>query len=190
MQGVYYTGVGSRDTPKAQCLVLKAIGSMLSRSRYTLRSGGAEGADTAFEQGALEHLVRSPKQLIDIYLPWDGFEGRKRGLNYFVPEDQAHPLIWKEATRIAKSTHPDWDACSKGAKTLHTRNVFQVLGHTLDDPSKFLVCWAPVDRKGVPKGGTATAWNIAKAHGVKCFNTNTTFDVFELDDYLKELKVS
>lgn len=188
MEHLYYTGVGSRDTPKTQCEVLKICGSRLSHGRYTLRSGGAEGADTAFETGALQHLVRSPKQLIDIYLPWDGFEGRKKSLNYHIPED-CHPLVWQEATRIAKDIHPDWDACSKGAKTLHTRNVFQVLGHTLDEPSKFLICWALVDRKGVPKGGTATAWKIAKAHDVKCFNINTTFDVFELEDYLKELKV-
>lgn len=188
MQHVYYTGVGSRDTPKTQCEALKAIATSLAHARYTLRSGGAEGADTAFEDGAKEFLIRSPKQLYDIYLPWDGFEGRKKSLNHHIPED-CHPMLWAEATRIAKATHPDWNACSKGSKTLHTRNVFQVLGHTLDNPSKFLICWAPVDRKGAPKGGTATAWNIAKEHSVKCFNINTTFDVFELDDYLKELKV-
>lgn len=188
MQTLYYTGVGSRKTPKHQYEVLKNLGARLSCRGYTLRSGGAEGADTAFELGALEHLVRSPKQRIDIYLPWDGFEGRKKSLNYFIPE-QVPQVIWDKAVEIAKDIHPDWSACSKGAKTMHTRNVFQVLGHSLDDPSKFLICWAPVDGKGVPKGGTATAWKIAKLHGVKCFNINTTFDIFELEDYLKELKV-
>jgi hypothetical protein len=189
MKHLYYTGVGSRGTPKTQCEVLKALGSRLAHAHYTLRSGGAEGADTAFEDGAKQYLIRSPKQFYDIYLPWDGFEGRKKGLNYTVPE-QVPAVIWEKAVQIAKSVHPDWNACSKGARTLHTRNVFQVLGHSLDDPSKFLICWAPVDRKGVPEGGTATAWRIAKEHNVRCFNINTTFDLFELSDFLLDLKVA
>lgn len=184
MQQLYYTGVGSRDTPKDQCDVITNIAALLSSHGYILRSGGAEGADTAFEQGALQHLVRSPKQRIDIYLPWDGFEGRKKSLNYFVPE-QVPAVIWDDAVRIAKEVHPDWAACKKGAKTLHTRNVFQVLGHTLDNPSKFLICWAPVDKHGDATGGTATAWKLAKQRGVKCFNLNITFDVLELEDFLK-----
>lgn len=188
MNHLYYTGIGSRKTPKTQCEVLKSLGHCLALNSYTLRSGGAEGADTAFEDGAKQHLIRSPKQFYDIYLPWDGYEGRRKGLNYFIPED-CPPLLWRKATEIAKDTHPDWNACSKGARTLHTRNVFQVLGHKLDDPSKFLICWAEVDRKGTPKGGTATAWRIAKEHNVRCFNINTTFDLFELDDFLLNLKV-
>lgn len=188
MKHLYYTGVGSRKTPKTQCEVLKALAYRLARNSYTLRSGGAEGADTAFEDGAKQHLIRSPKQFYDIYLPWDGFEGRRKGFNHHAPED-CSPQLWKEAASIAKEVHPRWDACSKGDKTLHTRNVFQVLGHALDDQSKFLVCWAEVDRKGIPKGGTSTAWRIAKEHGVPCFNINTTFDLFELEEFLLDLKV-
>lgn len=189
MQTIYYTGVGSRKTPEAACEVITTLGARLSRAGYTLRSGAAQGADTAFEQGALQYLVRSPKQRIDIYLPWDGYEGRKKSLNYHIPQD-CHPLLWREAENIAKETHPAWDACSKGARTLHTRNVFQVLGHTLDNPSKFLLCWADIDKRGVPKGGTATAWNLAKSHNVKCFNLNIEFDRFELETYLINLKVN
>lgn len=189
MQGLYYTGVGSRKTPAMACEVLTTLGARLSKAGYTLRSGGAQGADTAFEQGALQHLVRSPKQRIDIYLPWDGYEGRKKSLNYFIPYD-CPSLLWRDAENMAKETHPAWDQCSRGAKTMHTRNVFQVLGHTLDDPSKFLLCWADTDKRGVPKGGTATAWNLARAHNIPCFNLSREFDRFEFQTLLDELRIN
>lgn len=188
MHGLYYTGVGSRKTPKTQCDALRAIAYRLACAGYTVRSGGAEGADTAFEDGAKQHLIRSPKQFYDIYLPWDGFEGRRKGFNHHTPED-CPPLLWQKATEMAKDVHPKWENCSRGDKTLHTRNVFQVLGHALDTPSLFLICWAEVDRKGIPTGGTATAWRIAKEHNVPCYNINTTFDLFELEDFLLGLKV-
>lgn len=40
----------------------------------------------------------------------------------------------------------------------------------LNNPSSFLICWAQVDKHGQLKGGTRTAWELAKAHGVPCFN--------------------
>jgi hypothetical protein len=189
MQTIYYTGVGSRKTPSEACAGLRAIAHRLARAGYTLRSGAAQGADTAFEEGAAEFLIRSPKQMYDIYLPWEGYEGRKKSLNYHVPED-CPPLLWKEAMLIAAETHPSWSSCSKGAKTLHTRNVFQVLGHDLQSPSKFLICWADVDKRGVPKGGTATAWNLAKQFNINCFNMNIVFDQHDILQYLTKLKVN
>ena len=37
-------------------------------------------------------------------------------------------------------------------------------------PSKFLICWAEVDKQGNPKGGTRTAWMVAKKFNIPCFN--------------------
>lgn len=185
----FYTGVGSRQTPDYFRGRLQQLGERLARARYTLRSGGAEGADTAFEEGAKQFLIRSPKQLFDIYLPWSGYNGRQKSLNYHIPND-CHPTIWAEAERIAADTHPAWSNCSKGAKVLHTRNVFQVLGHDLQTPSKFLICYADIDKKGVPRGGTATAWNLAKTFNVDCFNMGILMDEFDLKQYLTDLKVA
>ena len=58
---------------------------------------------------------------------------------------------------------------SKGAKALHTRNVYQVLGKDLKSPSTFLLCWAPPTPDGV-KGGTNTAVQLAKKHGAEVIN--------------------
>jgi hypothetical protein len=67
----FYTGVGSRDTPEEVLSVMRTLAKCLARAGYTLRSGGAEGADAAFESGAQE----VPQAKMQIYLPWRGFTG-------------------------------------------------------------------------------------------------------------------
>ena len=46
-----YAGIGSRVTPLPFIRCFRTIGEELSYSGYILRSGGADGADKAFEQG-------------------------------------------------------------------------------------------------------------------------------------------
>lgn len=47
-----YAGIGSRKTPKNVLDFMFEIGKELALLGYVLRSGGAEGADSAFEKGA------------------------------------------------------------------------------------------------------------------------------------------
>ena len=70
----YYTGVGSRKTPGAIFDLMGEIGRNLAIDGYVLRSGGASGADTAFEQGCDLH-----EGMKEIYLPWKGFSGIQGG---------------------------------------------------------------------------------------------------------------
>lgn len=65
----YYTGIGSRGTPSEILEIMTDIARFLAETGYTLRSGGASGADTAFESGVL-HIDKK-----EIYLPWSGFNG-------------------------------------------------------------------------------------------------------------------
>jgi hypothetical protein len=105
----------------------------------------------------------------ELYLPWESFNNHSTQTHAGNCYVMRGPLQARAAA-IAAEIHPAWDRCSQGAKKLHTRNVFQVLGQDLETPSKFLVAWATVDSEGKPEGGTATAWNLAVKHGVKCFN--------------------
>ena len=75
-----------------------------------------------------------------------------------------------QAEEMASSIHPAWERLSRGARGLHSQNIFQCLGATLDVPSKFLICYAEVDKHGTPKGGTRTAWECAKRNNIPCFN--------------------
>src|SRR5690554_1755896 len=163
-----YTGVGSRSTPTNIRSIIFNLAAKLSEEGYILRSGGADGADTYFQDGWLISEDRAPAE---IYIPWKRFNGRYHGQWGAVIESSSLAQhILEEAENIASSIHPAWDKCSRGAKALHTRNVFQVLGKELNNPSKFLVCWAEMDKQGKPKGGTRTAWMLAEKYDIPCFN--------------------
>jgi hypothetical protein len=56
----YYAGIGSRETPEILIPIIDDIVICLNKLNYTLRSGGASGADSFFENKA---------KLKEIYLP-------------------------------------------------------------------------------------------------------------------------
>ena len=59
-----YTGIGSRKTPIEIINKMIKLGQILGKHGYILRSGGANGADKAFEQGCDNVLGKK-----EIYLP-------------------------------------------------------------------------------------------------------------------------
>lgn len=152
-----YTGVGSRETPPGILAKMTELASLLAVSEYTLRSGGADGADAAFEAGAGAKT--------EIFLPWAGFNGHRSPRHY----------ISEAAFAEARKVHPVWGNLTPKVRALHARNTYQVLGQDLDDPSDFLVCWTP---DGCEKeaarisltGGTGTAIVLARRHNIRVFN--------------------
>ena len=164
-----YAGIGSRETPHYVLAYFTHLANYLGRNGWTLRSGGASGADTAFEQGALTK---------EIFIPWSGFQKRTiREPGVLCIE---HPL----AREIAEKAHPNWAACSIGARALHTRNVFQVLGATLNLPSRFVVCWT---KGGTGAGGTGQALRIARANNIPIFDFGRGDVTEELYAYLNKI---
>lgn len=170
-----YSGIGSRQTPKNILDLMTIVGRRLALKGYTLRSGGADGADLAFEHGAeLEHGAR------EIFLPWKGFNKST---------SQLYGVTTK-ALELASDLHPAWDQCNNAARKLHARNCYQILGKELNSPSEFVICWT--DQGGM-KGGTATAIKLAKAHNIPVYNL---YDVSESEvltlieqlDLVKEIK--
>ena len=144
----YYAGVGSRKTPEDILEMMTKIAEGLSRN-YILRSGGADGADSAFERGAGNKKIS--------YIPWPGFNGSKeKCIN-----------VSSAAMKLASEFHPGWMYLSYGARKLHARNGYQILGEGLDTPADFVICWTP---GGKDVGGTGQAIRIAKANRVKVFN--------------------
>jgi len=150
----YYCGIGSRQTPPEVQKEIREIAKRLSRAGWTLRSGFAEGADEAFEQG-------HGKGLKEIYLPWPKFRDHPSTLVKFDQETM------KRAYEIAEKYHPAWEKCNSSARKMHSRNVFQVLGHTFDKPVEYVICWTP---DGGPSGGTGQAMRIADALRIPILN--------------------
>jgi hypothetical protein len=178
LAGLEYTGIGSRKTPANILKLMQSIGYRLGTLGIRLRSGGAEGADNAFEVGARRATKeqQGPEPLI--FLPYPGFRG-KSGIT-FAPNSQSQ----KEATRIIQDLHPAWDRCSDFAKKAHTRNAFQILGSNLDSPSQFLVFYAEVSR-GEIQGGTRTAVALAQNFHIPCFNLFYSSAKSELKAFLR-----
>lgn len=144
-----YAGIGSRSTPEYAQKEMSWIASRLEMKGYTLRSGGAKGADQAFERG-----VVSKKE---IYLPWKGFEGNKSEL----------AVHSKKAYDMAKQFHPAWQKLTPVAIKFMARNSHQVMGKNMDDPVDFVLCWTP---EGEICGGTGQAIRIAKFYNIPVIN--------------------
>lgn len=171
----YYTGIGSRETPKHICEMMTKIATKLEAMGYILRSGGASGADTAFEDG-----VETNKE---IYIPWNDFNGRNSSSNGIYLYESLNKT--KEANDIAKTLHPRFDYLTHGAKKLHTRNVHQVLGKDLETPSKFVILYSETTSDGV-KGGTNTAYQLAKRNNIPCFNLYEAGAIIRLTKFIKD----
>lgn len=151
----YYSGIGSRETPPGVKPMIEEVSTFLSKMGFVLRSGGAPGADSMFE----EYCSGDKK----IYLPWKGFNSNPSDLYL----ENIDPEIVLKAREIAKKYHPRWNSLSEAAKKLMTRNTFQILGEDLNTPVSFVVCWT---RGGTINGGTGQAMRIAKDLKLPIFN--------------------
>ena len=172
-----YTGVGARSTPPEMLDIIRNVASVLGKQGWVLRSGGADGADSAFEAGC--DSVQGSKK---IYIPWDGFNGRYQDGQSILTLDQGDR---SGAMELVKGVHPAFNRLSRGALALHSRNTYQVLGLYLDSPSQFLLCYAPTDRDGVPTGGTRTAWVVARMFDIPCFNLSNEQDYERITKFIK-----
>jgi hypothetical protein len=150
-----YAGVGSRSTTPEILDEMYKIAIHLANNGWLLRSGGADGADLAFERGC--DFVNGQKE---IFLPWAGFNGSKS--NLYTPS--------KQAIELAATIHPAWQYLKQGAKKLHARNVHQVLGSELDEPVDLIIAYT---KDGKLIGGTATALRLGIKYGIQIINLAT-----------------
>ena len=154
-----YAGIGSRATPPDVLQLMRRVAVELAADGWTLRTGGAQGADSAFMDGVF--AAGAP---MEVYLPWPRFQNI-----CFSRLDRPTPAAYAMAARH----HPAWSTCSSAAQALHARNSHQVLGETLEDPASFVVCYTPdgsLAGEGRAAGGTGQALRIASTAGVPVFN--------------------
>jgi len=144
----YYAGIGSRETPIDIKEKIKIVVEYLNKKGYILRSGGANGADSFFEEYATKK---------EIFLPWRLFNNNESILFNPTPD----------SFEIAKKYHPNWGKLSYGGKNLMARNCHQVLGEDLKTPVQFVVCWT---KDGKATGGTGQALRIAEDLNIPIYN--------------------
>ena len=154
-----YAGIGSRKTPLDILKTMTDLGRYLAMKGWMLRSGAAEGADTAFETGA--DSVQGRKE---IWIPWKGFQSV-----------WAHGHLPNEDhVNFARNFHPLWDKLSHGVQKLHSRNAGQIMGE-FGVPVDFVVCWTcdgceSISTRTRDTGGTGTAIAMADSKGIPIFN--------------------
>lgn len=136
-----YAGIGSRETPPPVIAKMIELGEAFAKLGHTLRSGGARGADSAFERG---------------HRAWHA-----DNLEIF----QAHHATPRAIVEAAKF-HPNWRACTPFARMLHGRNMMIMLGQNLDTPVQRVYFWTP---GGMVTGGTGQALRVAVANNIPCY---------------------
>ncbi len=169
-----YAGIGSRETPKEKLFLMTSLAEQLAEQDWFLRSGGANGADTAFAKG-------SPVDKREIHIPWSGY-------NLISPSYSPGaiiPAFNPEIESIAAAHHPNWDNLSQGVKKLMMRNVTIILGEDLESYAKMIICWTP---NGALQGGTAQGMRVAYGFDIPVFNLALEEDAPRLNAFVEELE--
>ena len=152
-----YAGIGSRETPEEVSKnVIIPFAEYLAKKDWILRSGGAEGADSAFEEGC--DLAKGKKE---IFLPWPGFNGNKSTFS------QIPLAAFKTAAFVWQKRGRQWESTKPAVQKFMARNAMQILGINMIVPVDFVVCWTP---GGKLTGGTAQALKHASILGIPIFN--------------------
>lgn len=150
------------------------IAQIAANHNWTLNSGGAGGADSAFEQGC---DMNNGKK--NIFLPWANFNNNKSKL-IGVSDNQI---------KIASSIHQRWNNLSQGAQKLMARNVCQVLGADLKTPVKCVICYTSdgcetFEKYNKSTGGTGLAIALASINNIPVFNLKLNLRYEESIDFL------
>ena len=154
----FYAGIGSTKTPEHIQEKMTEIAKLLEIKRYTLRSGGATGADTAFENG-----VRHRKEIFYQY-------------DYILSDAECVPYAKSElkfSSEMCDRFHPIGKKLRGRTRDLISRNTFQIFGIGDTQNVDFVICYTQDGSEGITSqltGGTGQALRIAKAYHIPIYN--------------------
>jgi hypothetical protein len=157
---MYYAGIGSRETPSDILHKMSEIAKFLEEKGYTLRSGGADGADQAFSD-----VVTNA----EIWIPWASFYTNEKHVVKVISESD------RSAFASVDQFHPSGKYLKPAVRKLMARNFRQVIG---EEDSSFIICWT---KDGKDSGGTGQAIRIARYYKIPVINLKTdNFDEYFL----------
>lgn len=153
----FYAGIGSRETPWDVLRDMTEIAITLEIRGYTLRSGAASGADSAFQEGVGEAA--------QIWIPWKSFA---IDIQNKFPK-HTYRIINKndsDAMDSVNQFHPNGLQLKEPVRLLMARNFRQIIGKVFPN-SEFVICWT---KDGGPTGGTGQAIRIANHYNIPVYN--------------------
>ena len=195
---MYYTGIGSRKNVPASVLgIMEDAAYRLARIGAILRSGKAEGSDAAFQKGLQRYVESGGAATAEIYTPWEKFVSPGLDSDWDISLNHIDLVLPGQVAYRDEIVHQIHSGAAwlkenrQGAYKMHSRNVHQIMGMNLEEPrlSKFVLYFAPEDKKGNPTGGTATAVNLAKNKGIRCLNLEKIDNWVILEKFLESLEV-
>jgi len=140
-----YAGIGSRQTPPQVLRVMDAMGYHLA-PRWDLRTGGAQGADMAFEAGAQ----------------------RAGGWIWTWTADDVCPVrdawAWERAEAVAPRP---LETMAPHVQRLLARNMLVLFGDDGLSPVEWVCCWTP---GAACVGGTGHVIRAAGEAGIRVYN--------------------
>lgn len=159
----FYSGIGSRKTPKEICSLISLIGKKLEERKWILRSGAALGADQAFEKFVKNKYIYTVKNF-DFSEP-----------NYSFCKTELLSVLDKKFSL---------DSYSPYCQVLLLRDINQVLGSFKTSPehSKFLITWTKSENYNDSSiGGSRIAIRCALKYGIKVYNlvNRTTLEMIK-----------
>ena len=182
---MFYTTIGSRETPAHIQMQMAYLGYSLSAEGHVIRSGGARGADAAFQLGSM--ATGLPNR--EIYLPNATFTMSPNGSKIPLDADPTHVVPTETAmisavellrdngigrSRIRPGITAQDLLRRDPVVRLFARNAFQVLGYNLTTPSTELIGYMPLFG---PPGGSKIAFDLAAAYGIPTFNLARATDL-------------
>ena len=171
-----YAGIGAANAPAAARTLMTDIGHRLAEEDFLLRTGGGQGAEEAFENGA-----RLADGAARVYLPSEGYRGRESGVDGVTTD------IPQRAYEIAAGHHGNWDSLTDATRRQYARNAVEILGEDLSTPADVVICWT---REGKDTGATAQALALAREHHIPVINLGAAGAPQSVDDVMKELRTT
>lgn len=155
----FYAGIGSRSITDGMNQLMREFAIKIAEEDYILRSGGASGADQAFEAGAEQK---------EIFRAEDAEEWAYEEVKTCLPTDRSGFDNWKPYVKATLA-----------------RNMMQVLGCNGDQPVDFVLCYAPsFDYTDSSAGGTGYAIRCAIKYNIPVINLYDSKNVEYIKEYL------
>lgn len=152
-----YAGLGDNQTPENILEVIRITAILLAHDAHLCITGGCQGAEQAFANGALIAGGR-----VRIFLPWQSFESLWIAK---LPTDRTEIITLQEDDKAAfdsvKTFHPAYDKLTPSVKAINAR-YFNILAN-----AQMLICWT---KEGKLIGSTGQAIRIATYMHLPIFN--------------------
>lgn len=118
-----YVGTGNREAPPEVIQKITAIAKELEAFGFTVRTGGKEGPEQAFEDAVNDK---------EVHIPWKGFANKQSQFAY----------TSQHALELAQRYHPTWDGLKLPIQTFLAQNVRTILGKNLQSRAMFVIGWS------------------------------------------------